>query len=190
MIFLDFDKEEGSTLKLYSIAILLIMVVLNGCSGNNYNEVKGGDNTVDIKGSYITKIENDRILAVSNKMQDFSSSGGQEVYYDAVWLQGVKNKDLKVGQKIEFTTKGITLTTYPGSVEIDQLKVIKNTFPESKMSPDDVIRQVIDRNPSINVFVVKDLQFDPIKKKWLISYLEGLKVNKDTEVIKTEIMDQ
>ncbi|MEK4519327.1 DUF3221 domain-containing protein [Paenibacillus sp. FSL H8-0122] len=177
-------------MKLYLVAILLIMVLLSGCSENNYNEVKGGGNTVDIKGSYITKIENDRILAVSNKIQDFSSSGGQEVYYDAVWLQGVKNKDLKVGQKIEFTTKGITLTTYPGSVEIDQLKVINIIFDEAKMLPDEVIRKVIDRNPSINVFVVKDLQFDPIKKKWLISYLEGLKVNKDTEVMNTEIMDK
>lgn len=176
-------------MKLFSLAILLVMVILNGCSGNGVEE---GDNTVavDIKGSYITKIENDRILAVSNNRQDFSSSGGQEVHYDAVWLQGVKNKDLKVGQRIAFTTKGITLTTYPGSVELDQLEVVNISFPESKISPADVIRRVIDKNQSINVFVVKSLQYDPIKKKWLISYLEGLDVNKDTKVIKMEIIDQ
>ncbi|MFS1511468.1 DUF3221 domain-containing protein [Chengkuizengella sp. SCS-71B] len=144
---------------------------------------------IDIQGQFITKIEKDKILVVSNVPQDFSEDGGVKEYYDATWLFNVGRSDLKIGQKVEFTTKGITLTSYPGQVELDQIKIIKIQSPNTaNLTVEEVLRKAINRSSQINVFVLKGLAFDEKGRKWLVRFVDGFE--KESKEMNLEIIDR
>ncbi|NBI28991.1 DUF3221 domain-containing protein [Chengkuizengella marina] len=169
--------------------MILILLTLSACSEEMNNDK--GLIKVDIQGEFITKIENEKILVVSNIPQDFSSSGGVKEYYNATWLYNVESSDLKtlkIGQKVEYTTKGLTMTTYPGSVELDEIKIVKMKSPTTtNLTVEEVIREAINRSPQIEVFILKDLTFDEDRQKWLVQFMDGLE--KESKKMNLEIND-
>jgi len=145
---------------------------------------------MDITGSIITKVESNRILVVSNVPQEIPSLKDKtSKYYVATWLNNLNTEGLEVGQKVKYKTKGLTLTSYPGFVDLDYLEVIEIKKPEeANLYIEDVINRAIESNPKVIVFIPMDIKYDATKNKWFVTFIDGSAQEKIENII--EIPDK
>lgn len=125
---------------------------------------------------YVTKVENQRILVVSPKQQDFSATGGVKEFYSAVWVSNVP-KDIKVGQQVQVWFQGLVLSSYPGQAMADKISFKPNDYPHNaSLSEEQVVHQAI-RNlkyADIKIFVLKEVKYDESTDNWVIRFKDGM----------------
>jgi hypothetical protein len=175
--------------------IMLCLVALfavyftNACTNKSQPSI--GSTTPDIEG-YITKAENQRILVVNPKAQDFSSTGGVKVFFDAVWVSNIP-KDVKVGQKVRVWYKGAVATSYPGQAMANKISILPSDKPvNAKQSEEQVIQQALitQEMSDIRVPVIKEVKFNSITGTWTIRILDGMISEKETKERIVQIPDK
>ena len=169
---------------------LLLFFVFNIVACSHQIVEKKGLMTMDITGSIITKVESNRILVVSNVPQEIPSLKDKtSKYYVATWLNNLNTEGLKVGQKVKYKTKGLTITSYPGYVDLDYLEVIEIKKPEgANLYIEDVINRAIESNPKVIVFIPMSINYAATENKWIITFIDGAGQDKIEKII--EITDK
>lgn len=149
------------------IFALILTISLIGCSGG-----KAPDTEAGIMG-YVMDKEKDRILAVSSDAQDFSSTGGVEEFYDAIWFSEAP-KDIEIGDKVKVWFD-IVAESYPGQSKVEHIEVIPAEKPDgADLSDSEALHkaltsQSIDTN---EVLAVKSIEFDSQSDSWNIKLKE------------------
>lgn len=175
--------------KIFYLACILVILISSGCTEKN--DLAKDLITLDVQGNFVTKIENDRILVINTIPQNFTSTGGVNEYYSATWLYNLPKNDVKVGQKIKYTTQGFTLGSYPGAVEGKSISILLIERPVSaRMTVEEVIRKTIDENTEIKVFVLKGITFDSSQQIWSIRFKEGFNFEKETKEFIHQVHDK
>lgn len=160
--------------RVFSFALMIISILLLlGCNRSNLNvgneKLKTPSTEAGIIG-YVIKIENERILVVSQEVKDFSSTGGVKEYYDAIWFSKTP-KGINIGDKVKVWYNEV-LQSYPGQSEAVHLEVVSSQNPtganitESEALLKALTSQEIDTNM---ITVVKSIQYDNQTDKWDIT---------------------
>jgi hypothetical protein len=125
---------------------------------------------------YITKVENQRVLVVSSKQQDFSATGGVKEFYKAVWVSNVP-QEVKVGQQVQVWFQEGVLDSYPGQAMADKISFKPNDHPNNaSLSEEQVVQQAISNQKyaDIKIFVLKEVKYDESTDDWVVRFKEGM----------------
>lgn len=112
-------------MKKYIIFILVLIFVftISGCS----NDIKSKPDTEPGMMGYVMDTDNGRILVVDPVAQDFSSTGGINEFYNAIWFSNVPD-EVKTGDEVEVWFD-VVETSYPGQSEAEHIETIQSNKP-------------------------------------------------------------
>jgi hypothetical protein len=157
----------------YFVIVLSLSLSLFGCSTNNIDdEQKAPSAEAGITG-YVMKKDNGRILVISQVAKDFSSTGGVEEFYDAIWFSNAP-KDIQVGDKVK-VWYDLVLESYPGQSEVKYLEVITVQNPIGANFTEAEALSIALKNKQINndeLIVVKSIKYDKQSDSWNIELKE------------------
>lgn len=145
---------------LFFLWIVLVGVVLIGCGSSSGSGDSKKDNDSPGMEGYVMAVEADRILVVESKAKDFSSSGGEEEFYSAIWFSKAPD-NMKVGQKVQVWFD-IVLESYPGQSEAKKVVVLPSERPEgADLNEAEAIRKAVETHDSefMGVTAIKKVQF-------------------------------
>lgn len=140
---------------------LLAILLLVGCTS-----------PVDESGmtGYVMKKEGGRILVVNSNPQDFSSTGGVEEYYDAIWFSKAP-ASIEVGQQVKVWFD-IVADSYPGQSEVQKIEVIPSQKPAgAALSPEEALKKAL-TSPDMqtqDTIAVKGVEFQSGDGLWYIT---------------------
>jgi hypothetical protein len=158
------------------VLVLLLTISLIGCKSSNTSD--GGNKTPSAEPGilgYVMAKENNGMLVVSQEAQDFSSTGGVEEFYNAIWFSNAP-KDIKIGDKVK-VWYDLVLESYPGQSEIKHVEVVSNQKPkDADLNESEALNKALTTQEVIanKVMVVKALEYDKEKDKWNIELKEAL----------------
>jgi hypothetical protein len=148
------------------ILVLLLAVSLLGCSSDNSKDEAG------ITG-YVMNKENDRILVVSSKAQDFSANGGVNEFYNAIWFSKAP-KDIKTGEKV-MVWFDIVAESYPGQSEVKEIAIVPGQLPEgADLTEADALNKALasEEVDANQVLAVESLEYNKQEDNWSIKLKE------------------
>lgn len=152
-------------MKPFFLLIIFILTITTGCidKKNDYNGEPG------ITG-YVIKKDGQRILVVSQEAKDFSLSGGEKNFYDAVWLKEPPI-DVMVGEKVRvwFGNEEIE-SSYPAQTSVGKIEIIPSSTPKgATLSESEALKSVLEQNETPNeILTVKSISLDADKNEWLV----------------------
>lgn len=152
--------------KVFSFVLALLLVVsLLSCSSDDSKGEAG------ITG-YVMKKDNDRILVVSSEAQDFSSDGGVDEFYNAIWFSEAP-KDIKIGEKV-MVWFDIVAESYPGQSEIIEIEVVPSQLPEGAdlTEADALNKALVSGDIENQVLAVKSIEYNSQEDNWNIKLKE------------------
>jgi hypothetical protein len=169
----------------YLLLIGIIGTFVVGC-GENTN-TGGSNNDSDPPGmeGYVMGVEANRILVVESKAKDFSSTGGVEEFYSAIWFSEAP-ENMKVGQKVQVWFD-IVLESYPGQSEAKKVVVLPSERPEgANLNESEAIRKALEAHDSdfMGVTAVKNVEYDSDKDMWEVV------LKQETEEFTIEVKDE
>lgn len=142
--------------------VLLFTISLLGCSSNNSKGEAG------ITG-YVMNKENDRILVVSSDAQDFSSNGGIDEFYNAIWFSKAP-KDNIIGEKVMVWFDNVA-ESYPGQSEIKEIAIVPGKLPEGAdlTEADALYEALASKDIDMNqILAVKSMEYNSQEDNWNI----------------------
>lgn len=152
---LKLDKEESKALK--------TAVVVDGDTETAVPLVEPG-----ITG-YVTKVDaaTDRILVVGSNPHDFSATGGDPEFYDAIWFSEAP-RGVEVGNQVMVWFDEV-MTSYPGQSTVKQLQVLYPLQPMgASRLEQEVVREALETEEFEGVPVVLEVAFDRDAGEWLV----------------------
>lgn len=175
--------------RMYSIVLLVCFILLLlGCGIDNI--IDKGEQTPSTEPGivgYVMNKENGRILVVSQTALDYSSTGGVDEYYNAIWFSKVP-KGIEIGDKVK-VWYDFVMESYPGQSEVEHIEVVISQKPESaNLTEAEVLFKAlnskeVDRNQLI---IVKAIEYDKQEDSWNVE----LKENWTDKIHKIQIRDK
>jgi hypothetical protein len=147
-------------------AIVLLIILLVGCGVASNAKPISREDEPGITG-YVMKKENGRILVISTEKMDFSSTGGVDEFYDAIWFSKAP-EEIEVGDKVK-VWYDIVLESYPGQSEAIDLEVVEAIKPEGAKLTDSEALQAALFSQSFDddtLLVVKEIEYDAEADSW------------------------
>lgn len=131
------------------------------------------DEAIGIKG-YIVDQEDGSILVVSSEAKDYSGSGGNNEFYNAIWFTNAP-KDVEIGQKVQVRYNFVK-ESYPGQSKAEHVSVLSVPKPDQAyLTEAQAIRTALqDREvdqPSVPV--VKAVSYNEQTDYWSIIIKQG-----------------
>jgi hypothetical protein len=151
--------------KIIFILIILLAALATGCGGGNRGEA-------GITG-YVMKIEEGRILVIGSEAQNFSSTGGVEAFYDAIWFSNVP-EDILIGQKVKVWFD-MVMDSYPGQSEAKHVEVIPSQKPAgADLYEEEALYKALTSEDikTSDVLVVESIEFDKENNLWTVKLQE------------------
>lgn len=151
------------------LPVLCFMLV--GCgkttdSGDGDKVVNGSDTDPGIEG-YVVKKDDSRILVVSSVPKDFSSTGGMNEFYNAIWFSKAPEK-VELGDKVQVWFD-IVLESYPGQSEAMKVVIFPSKKPQgADLTEAEAIRIALGSGgiDPMGVPVIKDVKFNSQADSW------------------------
>ncbi|QOR67868.1 YobA family protein [Cytobacillus suaedae] len=174
---------------LFYLWIVLLGVFLVGCGSSVGSSGGDGDSKIDhdppgMEG-YVISVKGDRILVVEAKSQDFSSTGGEEEFYSAIWFSKAPD-NMKVGQKVQVWFD-IVAESYPGQSEAKKVVVLPSERPEgADLNEAEAIRKAFEAHASdfMGVTVIKKVTYQADTDIWEVV------LKQEAEEFKFDVKDE
>lgn len=156
------------------ILVLLLTLSLLGCNSNNIRDDEKKAPSVDpgIIG-YVMQKDNKRILVISQRAQDFSSTGGVNEYYDAIWFSNAPNA-VEVGDKVK-VWYDIVAESYPGQSEAKHIEVISSQKPNgANLTESEALKKALasEKIKAKDLTVLKSIVYDKQADRWNVELKE------------------
>ena len=152
--------------KLIIMFALLLVVLLTGCS---VDDVPGTDAGIT---GYVMKIDEGRILVVEPEAQNFSSTGGIDEFYNAIWFSNAP-QDIAIGDKVKVWFD-IVLDSYPGQSDVEHLELVPSPKPDgANLHESEALNRAltsVDLNDVVTV--VKSIAYHAETRQWVIELKE------------------
>jgi len=183
---LKYQIRETRGKVMIRIVIAIIALFILGACGINAENNPSNEPQHGFIGNVVQR-DGDRILVVDPVSKDFSSSGGMENVYSAVWFSNSPS-DVEVGQKVEVWS-GEILTSYPGQGKAERVSIIPAKPPEgAALSEKEVIQKTLSSKVLADLAVpaVKEVIFDRSLSFWTVT----IGKNGDENVLYIKIEDK
>lgn len=146
------------------LAILFIVATLTSCSN-----AKGDPGII----GYVMKTDSaDRILVIDSNPQDFSSTGGVNEFYNAIWFSNVP-KNITIGQKVKVWFD-IVRESYPAQSDIEHIEVVPSPKPSgAALNESQALNKAL-TSPAVKDLdlLVKTIEYNNKAKRWTIELKE------------------
>lgn len=169
----------------------LLFLALAGCGSETTGDANQGaqseeESVPDIEGYVMAKDEMERILVVSSSSQDFSDHGGDEEFYNAMWVADVVPK-VEIGQKVRVWLAGPVLESYPAQGGAEEVTILPDHQPEgADLSEAQAIRKALEQQPDAETWAIKEIAYDKDSDTWEILFY-GILSNTETNI---EVKDE
>ena len=155
------------------LIVFLLIFLFAGCSVDQTDGVPGASDKEPGMTGYVMAKENERILVVDPVSQDFSSTGGVNEFYDAIWFSNIP-EEIKEGDKVKVWFDAVA-ESYPGQSEAIKIEVVPASRPDGAD---------LDESAAIN----KALYSGEITTSWP-TVLKSIEYNKETDTWKISIRE-
>jgi hypothetical protein len=169
--------------------IAAVTLSLLGCSaldgGPGGSALEAPDTEPGITG-YVMDISDDSMLVVDPSAQDFSSTGGNDEFYDAIRFSDIPDH-IELGDHVS-VWYDLMLDSYPGQAEAVHVEVIPSQSPDgAAMTESEVLNQVLQAHQAeiAELVVVSSITYDNDQDLWEV-VLNGVW---DDEVYTFDIAD-
>lgn len=174
---------------MYSMVLLVCLILLLlGCGIDNMiDNGKQAPSTEPGIVGYVMNKDNGRILVVSQTALDFSSTGGVDEYYNAIWFSDAP-KDIEIGDKVKVWYDAVR-ESYPGQSEVKHIEVvIGQKMDGANLTEAEVLYKAIksDKVDINQLLIVKSIGFDKQTASWKVE----LKENWTDKIIEIQIEDK
>lgn len=144
---------------------VVLLLVLSGCSSDNTPDPV---EELGITG-YVMDIGEGGMLVVSAEAKDYSRTGGNEEYYDAVWVSYAPG-DVEVGEYVKIKFDGAINDSYPGQADVREIEVIPGSTPEgATLSDTEALNKALTTETFGNeILTVQTIEFDANQDEWTI----------------------
>lgn len=160
-------------MKKYIICVFIICIItFLGCNSNDDNKVPETEPGMI---GYAMAFEQGRILVIDPIAKDFSSTGGVDEFYNAIWFSNIP-EDIKTGDKVKVWFDMVA-ESYPGQSAAIYLEVIPSTKPDgADLNESDAINKALlsEKIDSIWATVVKSIEYKHETDVWKIELKEIL----------------
>lgn len=147
------------------LIVFLLIFLFVGCSADQPGGVPAVPDKEPGMTGYVMAKEDERILVVDPVSQDFSSTGGVNEFYDAIWFSNIP-EEIKEGDKVKVWFDAVA-ESYPGQSEAISIEVIVAPRPDGAD---------LDESEAIN----KALHSGEINTSWP-TVLKSIKYNKEAD---------
>ncbi|MDW7650274.1 MAG: YobA family protein [Bacillota bacterium] len=145
---------------LLSILALLVVSSLVGCLESRPSGEPG------ITG-YVMKREDGRILVIDPNPQDFSSTGGVDEYYNAIYFSNAP-RDVTVGDKVKVWFD-IMMDSYPGQSEVEYLEIVPSPKPAgANLNESEALNKALMSQEFKTDVVVNSIDYMDETSRWII----------------------
>ncbi|HYE66998.1 MAG TPA: YobA family protein [Anaerovoracaceae bacterium] len=110
------------------LIVFLLISLFAGCGVDQPNGMPGAPDKEPGMTGYVMGKENERILVVDPVSQDFSSTGGVNEFYDAIWFSNIP-EEIKEGDKVKVWFDAVA-DSYPGQSEAIRIEVLPAPRPD------------------------------------------------------------
>lgn len=173
------------------IVLSILFIPISGCNSGSDPNKNGSEDVNDSKPGiegYVTKKEDGRILVVDPESQDFSSTGGADEFYNAIWFSDAP-KEIEVGEKVQVWFEAVD-TSYPGQSKAVRVSVIPTEIPDdTDLTEPEVIRSALaskELEPG-KITVVRAVGYDKTSDVWHVQLIqEGKEWNLQFHDAKTD----
>ena len=154
------------------ILVLIFVFTFSGCNGNN------ASNTPDTEPGmvgFVMDSDNGRILVVDPVAQDFSSTGGVNEFYNAIWFSNVPD-GVKTGNKVKVWFD-IVAESYPGQSEALDIEIIPSNKPSgADLNESEALNKALtsDEIDTSWPTVVKTINYNSQADNWEIEIREAI----------------
>ena len=155
------------------LIVFLLTFLFTGCGLDQPDGVPAAPDKEPGMTGYVMAKENERILVVDPVSQDFSSTGGVNEFYDAIWFSNIP-EEIKEGDKVKVWFDAVA-ESYPGQSEAIKIEVVPATRPNGAD---------LDESEAIN----KALHSGEITTSWP-TVLKSIKYNKETDTWDIEMRE-
>ncbi|MCD8509923.1 MAG: YobA family protein [Bacillus sp. (in: Bacteria)] len=124
---------------------------------------------------YVTEIDElgERILVVASEAKDYSATGGDPEFYDAIWFSGAPG-GVEVGSQAKVWFDEV-MTSYPGQSTAKELQVVRPLHPSGASRPQqEVIREALETKDFSGVSIVLNVVFDGDAGVWRVDLKDGI----------------
>lgn len=169
--------------------------------GENVDNQDGNDdqNNVDedideleksvMEGYVVQKDQDGRILVISVESTDYSSTGGEDEFYNAIWFSDAPD-EIAVGEKVE-VTYDIVLTSYPGQSSAQKVVVTEKEQPEgANLTEAEAIGKALQDqrlDQEMHIYAVLAADYDVDEKQWTVQLKEVMSGEDEFTI---EVMDE
>lgn len=169
---------------------ILLLLFLTGCLLNKTSE--GGRkfpetiNNPSKEGFYIVKKDKSGVTVVSAESEDFSDSGGEKEFYQAVVYSNV-SKNVKIGQRVQIENDGPILESYPAQGKAKATVLLPTYHPEgADLTEAQVVRKALNvlEEKFAWVPIIREVVYHHALDNWEI------KIQLEEVVYKVEIQDK
>ncbi|CAG7658823.1 DUF3221 domain-containing protein [Paenibacillus allorhizosphaerae] len=150
---------------LFIVFLLMFSLLFFACNSKTFKAEPG------IEG-YVVEIEDGRFLVVSPVPEDFSSTGGVEEFYNAIWFSNAPNK-VQIGLKVQVWFEEVAIS-YPGQSDAKKVSFVPSNKPNNaKLTEAEAIRKALTIHGNNKVPVIKSANYDAISDAWTIHIKQG-----------------
>jgi len=155
------------------LIVFLLIFLFAGCSVDQPDGVPAAPDKEPGMTGYVMAKDNERILVVDPVSQDFSSTGGVNEFYDAIWFSNIP-EEIKEGDKVKVWFDAVA-ESYPGQSEAIRIEVLPAPMPDGAD---------LDESAAIN----KALHSGEITTSWP-TVLKSIEYNKGTDTWEISIIE-
>lgn len=143
------------------ISAFLLILLVSGCSADIPDTDPGMT-------GYVMKTEGGRILVVDPVAQDFSSTGGIDEFYNAIWFSNVPDS-ISEGDKVNVWFD-VVAESYPGQSEALAVEVLPSPrLDRANLNESEALHKALAaQEPDTAVAVVKSIKYEEEIGIWII----------------------
>ncbi len=167
----------------------LLIVLLAGCGENQPGGGPAAPEKEPGMTGYVMAKDNGRILVVDPVSQDFSSTGGVNEFYDAIWFSNTPETIME-GDKVKVWFDAVA-ESYPGQSEAIQIEVVPAPRPDgADLDESEAIRKALHSGEITTSWptVLKSIEYNKETDTWEVSIRETIEEPVDT--IRIQIKDE
>ncbi len=143
---------------------LLTLLILTGC--NSMTTVFRG--TPNITG-YVMDKNDEAILVVSTEPEDFSQSGGNERFFDAVWASNAPD-NVAIGEEVSIWFEGGVNQSYPAQAAIGELNTLSSPTPGgADLSEAEALNKALTQEEFVDdILTLQSISYDNDEDEWTV----------------------
>ncbi|MFB4162823.1 YobA family protein [Alteribacillus sp. JSM 102045] len=155
------SRSDNLKSRLMFFLFLLIGMGMNGCASGDKPGFPPGMT------GYVVDKKDGRVLVAASEPKDYSDTGGQEVFYSAIWFSNAAD-NAEIGHGVEVWYE-VVAESYPGQSEAEHMEILPGEKPEeANLTEQEAVKQALESKDIQGIPAVTSVDFQTEHKQWKV----------------------